>query len=243
MAHYIIPEVHLADIMREEKILKQDKGLTILVEAVEYCKRNDVHFIRYSELRKLSYDSLNDLTNGIESSFAGGSFEFHIKKYVNEGYLKRDKKSPNKSFIIPNIAKIRKLLNKKKLKTSFDEMNVESLSLEGSADTKHSGKLGIQIEGGLINFGSLMEELACSDESDLQKSVSFKSYPWMIYTGCPKDKSFQLSEYKIQQLLRIGQSIALEDTSMPFKIVLEYAGSKPFIKVSRNVHRFITSPP
>jgi hypothetical protein len=235
MAHYIIPEVHLADIMREEKILKQDKGLTILVEAVEYCKRNDVDFIRYSELRRLSYDSLNDLTNGLESAFAGGSFEFHIKKYENEGYLKRDKKGPNKSFIIPDIVKIRKLLNKKKLKTSFDE-------------TKHSEKLDVQIGGGLIDFGSLMERLDCKDESDLQKSVSFKSYPWMIYTACPKDKSFQLSEYKIQQLLRIGEGIAFKafkdkDTSMPFRIVLEYAGSKPFVTVSRNVHRFITSPP
>jgi hypothetical protein len=46
-------------------------------------------------LKKLSNNSLNDLTNGYQTDF-GGSFDIHIKNFENEGYLKRDKKSPKK---------------------------------------------------------------------------------------------------------------------------------------------------
>jgi hypothetical protein len=48
--------------------------------------------------------------------------------------------------------------------------------------------------------------------------------PWKIYTACPNDKNFQLSEKNIQEILRIGKNIASKDKNMPFKLILEYEG-------------------
>jgi hypothetical protein len=67
---------------------------------------------------------VNEFTDGFQTIY-GGAFDINIK--FEEGYLKRDKKSPRKTFIIPDISKIESLIDKKRLKNSFDKMKVESV--------------------------------------------------------------------------------------------------------------------
>lgn len=208
----------ILDLQQEEE-LKQNKGLIILIELNKYCEENNVKSIRYSELKRLSNDKLSEFTGGFQTDY-GGAFDVYITRYEDQGYLIGDKKSPRRTFIIPDIPKIENVLDKKRLKNSFDVMNVKAI-YEKPILTE-----GLQLWGGILyphNFsGHLVKHVSSNDEGG---SISLLSYPWKIYVACDKDKNFQLSEETIQELLAIGKTIASKDRTMPFKIILEYNGS------------------
>ena len=65
--------------LEQEEQLKQDKGLIILIELTKYCEKNNIESIRYSELKRLSNDKLNEFTRGYQTDY-GGAFDMYIKK-------------------------------------------------------------------------------------------------------------------------------------------------------------------
>ena len=198
---------------------KEDKKLIILMGLAKYNKENNNEPIRYSQLRGLSDNRLNEFTDGFQTNF-GGAFEIYIKEFEKEGYLRRVKEGPGKTLIFPDISKIENLLDKKGLKNSFDKMNVETV-YETPSPTD-----GLQLSGGILypdNFPDhLVNRIDHYNHDDLQNSISLLSIPWKIYIACDKDKNFQLPEQAIQELLGVGKTIASNDKSMSFKIILEY---------------------
>jgi hypothetical protein len=219
MTHFILAG---ADILSEVgELEKEDKKLIILIELSKYKEENIDH-IRYSQLRDLSDNRLNEFTDGFQTNY-GGAFEIYIKEFEKEGYLKRVKKGPGKTLIFPNISKIESLLDKKGLKNYLNKMDVEAVyETPTPMDSLH-------LSGGILlpdNFPNhLVNRINHYIHDGLQNSISLLSIPWKIYIACDKDKNFQLSEPTIQELLDVGKTIASKDKSMSFKISLEYNGS------------------
>jgi hypothetical protein len=198
---------------------KEDKKLIILMELEKYYKENNGESIRYSRLRDLSDKTLNEFSVGFQTNF-GGAFEIYVKEFEKQGYLRRVRKSPGKSLITPYISKIENLLAKKRLKNSFDKMDVKAI-YETPFRTEEP-----LLRGGIMfthdSFPNhLIKSVARDDDS--QGSISLHSIPWKIYTACD-NKSFQLSEQTIQKLLTIGKTIASKHKKVPFKIILDYNG-------------------
>jgi hypothetical protein len=221
MTNYELTWDDISDLQQKEEQLKQNKGLIILIELTKYCEDNNAESIRYTKLKRLSNDKLNEFTGGYQTDF-GGAFDMYIKKYEEQRYLKRDKRSPRTTFIVPDITTIENLIDKKRLKNSLDRMN-----LVRSDDVTIYG--GLKITGGLVipdNFSKDMVRNFDSEPVDasLQNTIPLFLSPWKIYAACDKDKDFHLPEQKIQELLHIGKTIASKDRTMPFKIILEYEG-------------------
>jgi hypothetical protein len=170
--------------------------------------------MRYSELRRLSNDVLTAHTDGYQTDY-GGAFDHYITKYEEEGYLKRDKKSPRKTFIIPNIPKIEDLLDRKRLKNSLDRMEL----------VRSEVAKPLFPEELLLGGGFLIPDDSNLDDFDLQNTVPLFFFPWKIYAASDKGKNFHLTEQDVQELLRIGKTIASKDKTRRFKIILEYEGS------------------
>jgi hypothetical protein len=190
------------------------------MELAKYHKENNDESIRYSQLRDLSDQRLNEFSSGFQTNY-GGAFEIYIKEFEKQGYLRRVKKSPGKTLITPYISKIEGFLDKKRLKNSFDKMDVKAIY-----ETPFPAE-GLQLRGGIMfthnNFPNYLIKSVARDDDDLQGSISLLSIPWKIYTACDS-KSFQLSEQTIQKLLSIGKTIASKQKKVPFKIILEYNG-------------------
>jgi hypothetical protein len=199
MTHFILSG---PDIPSEEgELEKGDKKLIILKELVEYYKENNLEPIRYSQLKDLSDNRLNEFTDGFQTNF-GGAFEIYIKEFEKEGYLKRVKKGPGKTLIFPDISKIESLLGKKVLKNYLNKMDVEAV-YETQSPTP-----GLQLSGGFLLPNHLVNRIDHNDLDGLQNSISLLSIPWKIYIAGDKDKNFQLSEQTIQELLGVGKTIA-----------------------------------
>jgi hypothetical protein len=93
MTHFILAG---SDILSEVgELEKEDKKLIILIELSKYYKEENIDHIRYSQLRDLSDNRLNEFTDGFQTNY-GGAFEIYIKEFGKEGYLKRVKKGPGK---------------------------------------------------------------------------------------------------------------------------------------------------
>jgi hypothetical protein len=220
MTHFILSG---DDILSEGgELEKGDKKLIILIESAKYYKEKNIDHIRYSQLKDLSDNRLNEFTDGFQTNF-GGAFEIYIKEFEKEGYLKRVKKSPGKTLIFPDISKIESLLDKKGLKNYLNKMDVEAVyETPTPMDSLH-------LRGGFLlpdNFPNyLVNRIDHYNPDGLQNSISLLSIPWKIYIACDKDKNFQLSEQTIQELLSVGKTIASKDKSMSFKISREYDGS------------------
>ena len=199
---------------------KEDKKLIILMELEKYHKENNDKSIRYSQLRDLSDKRLNEFSDGFQTNY-GGAFEIYVKEFEKQGYLRRVKKSPGKTLITPYISKIEGLLDKKRLKNSFDKMDVKAIY-----ETPFSAE-ALELRGGIMlthdSFPNHLIRSVARNDDDSQGSITLLSIPWKIYTAC-NNKSFRLSEHTIQKLLSIGKTIASKHKKVPFKIILEYNG-------------------
>jgi hypothetical protein len=107
----------------DKKELLENKGLLILQELLDCCEESGIQKIRYSFLKKRCNDRLNSLSDGTYTDL-GGTFENYISKFeskldLSKRFLQRIQE-PNKTFIIPDILKIKAYLATKKVKGSFD---------------------------------------------------------------------------------------------------------------------------
>ena len=115
--------------------LIKNKELIILQKLVEYCDRNKVDRVRYSALRQYCDTTLNTLTDGYQAVF-GGSFDKYItdmeakSESTDNRLLTRDKQGPKKTFIIPDIPKIKAFLRSKSIARSFDNMDLTEEPLD-----------------------------------------------------------------------------------------------------------------
>src|SRR6187200_1518944 len=121
---FVVSSLDLVNV--EEELLK-DKKLIILDEALKQFEKNNANQIRYSELKKLCNNRLADLTNGDQTDL-GGSFDKFIEYLESNDepskrLLRREKKSPKKTFIILDVPKVLSLLGKKGINDSEDNEN------------------------------------------------------------------------------------------------------------------------
>lgn len=84
------------DIQIHKKELIEHKELIVMLKLVEHCNENEDQPIRYSKLREICNDLLNELTE-YHYDF-GGSFETYVKNLDRDGFLVREKASPKKNF-------------------------------------------------------------------------------------------------------------------------------------------------
>jgi hypothetical protein len=106
--------VSSSDLVNGEEELLKDKKLIILDEALKQYEKNNVNQMRYSELKNLCNNRLADLTNGDQTDF-GGSFDKFVeylesKEEPSKRLLRREKKSPKKTFIVLDVPKVVSLL-------------------------------------------------------------------------------------------------------------------------------------
>src|SRR5690348_9073894 len=119
--------------VNEDEELLNDKKLIILDEALNYYEKNNVEEIRYSELKRLCNNRLTKLTNGCQTDF-GGSFDKFIEylesdEEPSKRFLRRNKISSKKTFIILDVPKVVNLLIKKGLHGSTDDDDLIAQSL------------------------------------------------------------------------------------------------------------------
>lgn len=203
----------------ENSILLKDKKLIVLKAAHEYCESNEVERIRYSKLRFQSNAILSQVTNG-ESTDFGGNFESIIKelegKFGNQSYLTREKSSTRATSIVPNIQKIRRLLEKR------------GLYIEQSSDISEylpQIEFGESPRGypGLVRITHPSDRIQVfHDWIHLAQQISvYKSHNWDI-SLLRKDKTFDLSDKQISKILELANNISLNNALTPFKLVIEY---------------------
>jgi hypothetical protein len=225
--------VSSSDLINGEEELLKVKKFIILDEALKQFEKNNANQIRYSELKKLCNNRLADLTNGDQTDF-GGSFDKFIeylesKEEPSKRVLRREKKSPKKTFIILDVPKVLSLLSKKGINNSEDSENDFVQSLGPPDDFSGMNIVRTEDKGGLVFFEykrvSPTEEKGYNEpRCKMNNSPALISYPWVIHTSSPNNESFRLDEESIQQLLLLGKAIASKDKTMPFKITLEYEG-------------------
>jgi hypothetical protein len=130
--------------------------------------------------------------------------------------LKRYKQSTRKSFIIPDIPKIINLLDKR-------DLNNLVKTIESSKESYGAMNLKEILTGPPMRYCTFT--FTANDEDYIRKSTAvYTSNSLNIYTVCPEEKSFHLKDDDIQQLVFLGESIALRDKSMPCKVIIEYKG-------------------
>lgn len=105
--------------------LLNNKELIIMQESIKYCEENNTEKIRYSTLKRLCDDKLSVLSNGQIPEF-GGQFENLVKRMhstedFHQRFLTRKKVSTKKTFIYPDVIKMKSHLIQKssKLGTSI----------------------------------------------------------------------------------------------------------------------------
>jgi hypothetical protein len=139
--------------------------LIILDEALNYYEKNDVEEIRYSELKRLCNNRLTKLTNGRQTDF-GRSFDKFIEylesdEEPSKRFLRRNKVSSKKTFIILDVPKVVNLLRKKGLHGSTDDdddLIAQSLGPLRMSDFLSTAKIDYINDGYLknIRLGSVM---------------------------------------------------------------------------------------
>jgi hypothetical protein len=77
--------------------LLNDKKLIIMLQAVQYCRAENINKIQYSNLKRLCNEKLSELTHGKTTDF-GGQFEKLLiimcgSEDINKKYLSRERES------------------------------------------------------------------------------------------------------------------------------------------------------
>jgi hypothetical protein len=101
---------------------KEQKKLIILQKITCYCRKNNTNKIRFNELRAMCDEYLDAYSGGYQTNM-GGNFDKLVTELQSEGFLEREKISPKRTFLIPDMLKIESYLQKNKLKKSLDNMN------------------------------------------------------------------------------------------------------------------------
>jgi hypothetical protein len=205
----------------EKGILLQNRELIVLKEALDYCA-NGQDKVRYTTLKKLSNESLSKLTEGKEVDF-GGNFETIIKGFEKERrdkrFLERVKQSSKKTFIIPNIDRIKDLLEKRGLLDSSKEDISSYLPFEKRVGDTPKGLYGFY----RISHTSEKAQVYRNWIEFAKKKQVYSSNFWDI-SMWQEDERFTLLDTDIQKILRLGNKISLQNDSRPFRIILEYRG-------------------
>lgn len=164
---------------------------------------------------------MSKLTRGIEVDF-GGNFENIIKRFEKNAsdkcFIKRVKLSSKKSFIVPNIDRIKDLLEQKGLlnSTKEDISSYVPFAKKGNTPRGFYGFYRISNPSERVQVYRNWIEFA------KEKKV-YSSNLWDISLW-REDESFTLQDRNIQEILPLGKKISLQNQSRPFKITLEYKG-------------------
>lgn len=196
----------------ENSVLLRDKRLIVLREALWYCEDNNVKEIQYSELKRLCDESLELITDKKQTDM-GGSFNVILTRLegihdVKKRYLRRDKRSSKRSSIIPDIAKIRMLLESKAL--------IE-LKKDEYSSLPPMEKPIVETTPTLVGYSTI------SDPSDKIKvyrdwkksrraTIAYGSTFWKISVMHPKKRVLKLSDVNIEDLLEFGKKLPLRMT-------------------------------
>jgi hypothetical protein len=203
----------------ENSILLRDKKLIVLKAAIDYCYNNEEERVRYLRLKYLSNEILSNLTVGKFTDF-GGNFEEMIKvlegRNGKEAFLKREKHGSRTTFILPEIQKINKLFEKKGLNFPYDKDISKYLPDVNIGETPRG-------YAGLYRISNPTDEIQVYRDwiHFAEKIQIYKSQFWDV-SLFRLDKSFDLEDNQISEILELGKKISSNDLSAPFKLVIEY---------------------
>jgi hypothetical protein len=206
----------------ENSTMLQNRELIILKVALEYCEKDQKERIKYIDLKKRSNELLSELTDGQQTDF-GGNFEAIIKRLEkevpNKRLLRRIKESSKKSFIIPDIDKIKDLLEKRGLLDSSKEDISVYLPFEkkvGDTPRQYYGFYRISNPSERVQIYRNWTQFA------KEKQVYSTNF-WNV-SLLRENERFDLLDEDLQKILRLGKKISLQNDSRPFRIILEYRG-------------------
>jgi hypothetical protein len=223
------------DIHIDKKTLLQDKKLIILQLLVSYCDKYGINKVRYSDLRRDCDEQINALTDGFQPAF-GGSFdnfitELEAKSIPEKRLLERYKHSPKRTYIIPDIPKIKAFLQSKAMVGSFNNMNL----VEAKLDTRLVEEAAKQASMDMVNqtqqkilTGKFSDKRYYNFMQDADREIDavLTSYNWRLYYASPKNSTFKMPEEIISEFLRLGYITAVlnGNATQPLKIILEFRG-------------------
>lgn len=229
--------------------LIKNKKLIILQILVEYCDRNKVDRVRYSELRQYCDTKLNTLTEGYQAVF-GGSFDKYItdmeakSEYPDNRLLTRHKQGPKKTFIIPDIPKIKAYFQSKVIARSFDNMDLT----EEQLDPRLVEDAAKQVSMKMFNLkqlkyltGNLSDKhyyrflLEAGAEIDAARAAN----NWRLYYASPNNSTFKMSKEITEEFLKLGYVTANKNPQQPLKIILEFRGISRTDDDSMDAHLFV----
>jgi hypothetical protein len=224
------------DIHIHKKELMEHKELIIMLKLVEHYNENGDQPIRYSRLREPCNDLLNELTE-YRYDF-GGSFDTYINNLHRDGFLVREKASPKRTFIIPDIAKIKSHLQKKEIIDSLNTMNLVQKEFDLKLLSRLLGDAYFEtyLDKPMDISNQYSPRQRPSTESIRYLNYIWEAFgievcsnpsPYKIMYAYPHEKTFHLDEKTVKDLLKIGDHIAKINNDptysvAPFKIILEF---------------------
>ena len=177
--HRFVTRATSESIHGNEEELVKDRKLIILLECVKYCTKNKIGRIRYGQLKNLSNDKLANLTNGKDTDM-GGSFEKYIVEFESSEdpdnrLVERLKIKHKKSYIVPNIQKIRNF---------FANRNLINL-IDGDPTSFKAVKVRNSEEGKLSSFRVMGEIPADKNKIPVLKKRKLFSVSYYYENGKP----------------------------------------------------------
>lgn len=208
----------------ESSILLKDKRLLILRDCLWYCEGQKVKKIRFSELKKLCNEALSLISEGKQTDM-GGSFNHLLTRLESIGdtknrFLRRERKSSKGSFIIPDIEKIRDLLESKGLVESEHDKDSWLPPLDRPIIETTPTLSGFS----RIDYPSDKIKVYRNWKKSARTFTAYGTNLWKISVMHSKTEVIRLSDDNLKELLEFGNKIACEDELRPFQITLEYKG-------------------
>jgi hypothetical protein len=218
--------------VNENRIMLKNKGLLILREALWYCENNNTIQVQFSELKRLCNETLCLISEGNQTDM-GGSFNMILKRLEGKDdpkkrYLQRDIQSSKKSFIIPDIEKIRNLLESKGL----IELKEDEYSSFPPMEKPVLESIPTYFGYSRIPNPSDKIKVYRDWRQSAVESTVYKTDLLSIFVINQQDKALELNDDNLQELIQFGKRIAEEDDLRPFQIILEYKG-RPSLIVSK----------
>jgi hypothetical protein len=212
----------------------EDKKSIILELLVDYCERHQINKVRYSDLKHDCDERINALTDGYQSAF-GGSFDKFItdleakSESPDKRLVERYKQSPKRTYIIPDISKIKAFLQGKDMVRSFNNLNLVQKKLELQKAAKLTSEEIMNATEGKFSADKLSDKRYYDFmlEAHVEIDAVLSSYNWRLYYASPKNSTFNMPEGILSKFLLLGYDTAMlnKTATLPFRIILEFRGA------------------
>ena len=230
---------------------KDEKKLIILQKITCFCRKNNTNKIRFNKLRALCDEYLDAYSGGYQTNM-GGNFDKLVTELQSEGFLEREKISPKRTFLIPDILKIESYLHKYKLKKSLDNMDsVVKQTVRDSSDEGSRYPFDITVKA-----RPLVDSVPASDALEM-KVIRVESKDFLKKDAGPglsaalesnlvdvsyagNTNALTINKETTKQLSELVQQIIAQNKGPPsFMVILRYNGIPSSLDVANQVRKIL----